>query len=166
MKIAHNIVLTLAVCVSLFACSSHEESQFVGVWSNACQEEVDAVGIYDMFDTLTLVDDNTFVRKLTYVNLSNTDTIAKVVVSGMWQVNDSCLEMAYATDSISVACDDAELNVAFYNDMATKINLANGELKKAHEQDETHGIKCAYANEKAIISKSPTSSREIYFRVK
>ena len=81
-------------------------------------------------------------------------------------INLTTEEMAYATDSISVACDDAELNVAFYNDMATKINLANSELKKAHEQDETHGIKCAYANEKAIISKSATTSREIYFRVK
>ncbi len=166
MKLFKNIALSLVVCATLLSCNSHDESQFVGVWSNACQEEVDAVGIYDMFDTLTLVDENTFVRKLTYVNLSNTDTIAKVVVSGMWQVNDSCLEMAYATDSISVVCDDAELNVAFYNDMATKINHANAELKKAHEQDETHGIKCAYANEKAIISKSPTASSEIYFRVK
>ncbi len=166
MKIVENIVLTLVVCATLFACSSQEESQFVGVWSNVCQEEVDAVGFYDMIDTLTLVDDNTFVRKLTYVNSSNTDTIAKVEVCGMWEVNDSCLEMAYATDSIYVVCDDAELNVAFYNDMATKINLVNAELKKAHEQDETFGIKCAYANEKAIISKSPTTSREIYFRVK
>lgn len=165
MKIVENIVLTLVVSVTLLACSSHDESQFVGVWSNVCQEEVDAVGFYDMFDTLTLVDDNTFVRKLTYVNSSNTDTVAKVEVCGMWEVNDSCLEMAYATDSIHVACDDADLYVAFYNDMATKINHANAELRSAHEQNTTYGVKHAMANDKAIMSKSD-SANAIYTRVK
>ena len=165
MKLVRLIILTLIAGATLYSCGSQDEAKFVGVWSNVCEEEVDAVGFYEMFDTLTLNDDNSFSQKLTYVNSSNTDTVAKVEVTGKWALNDSCFEMSYATDTIFVHCEDPELYVAFYNDMAAKINRANAELCSAHEQNTTYGVKQAMADDKAIISRN-ANSEEIYFRVK
>ena len=107
-------MFALLASVMLFSCSSQYESQFVGTWTNVSEQEVDAVGFFEMFDTLILAEDNTFIQKLTYVNSYNTDTVATVEVKGLWELNDSCLERQFATDTILVKCDDPQLYVDFY----------------------------------------------------
>lgn len=162
-------MLALLASAMLFSCSSQDESQFVGTWTNVSEQEVDAVGFFEMFDTLILAEDNSFIQKLTYVNSYNTDTVATVEVKGKWELNDSCLERQFATDTILVKCHDPQLYVDFYNDMVGKINYANEELFNAHQQDKTFGVRNAITNEKAIISKANTPNQqdsEIYFRVK
>lgn len=167
MKYSSNILFAFLVSVLLFSCFSREESKFVGTWTNNEEQEVDAVGFFEMFDTLILAEDNSFTQKLTYVDSYNTDTVASVVVNGNWQLNDSCLEMQYATDTIIVKCDNPELYAAFYNDMVGKINYANEELFNAHNQGRKFGIQNVMANEKTITTRAITPDQrpiEIYFR--
>ena len=152
MKLLNRISLVAIATIALFSCSSSED-QFIGTWTNECEDEVMGLKILPQKELLTLNDDNSFVQSFTYFADSQYDTLAVVSVNGAWELVNNCLEMSYDTESIVVKCDDEDIIDIFYDNLLGNVALNNEELEKAHEEDSQYGIQNAAVKDNSLISK-------------
>lgn len=152
MKLLNRISLVAIATIALFSCSSSED-QFIGTWTNECEDEVMGLKILPQKELLTLNDDNSFVQSFTYFADSQYDTLAVVSVNGSWELVNNCLEMSYDTESIVVKCDDEDIIDIFHDNLLGNVTLNNEELEKAHEEDLQYGIQNAAVKDNSLISK-------------
>ena len=152
----------------IYSCSS-DADEFIGSWEKEYEDEVDGWGFCHHYETLTLNDDNSFTQSWSYLDGTKTDTIARASISGNWEVNDSCLEMEYDQTTLNASSVVFENEPIFFNVVLAKTSLANEQLKSAHDEDSTFGVKKVMVKEDKIISNGDSATNqpiEIYSRKK
>lgn len=169
MTVIKKILLSIVASVVAFSCGYFGDKEFVGVWENKCEDEVEALGFFNHVETLTLNDDHSFTQKYEYLDGTLTDTIATASIDGTWEINDSCLELRYNPTTITATSVTVTEEPIFFNNLLSKANYNNEQLKKAHEEDGSFGVKNVMVTEDKIISNGTSATDkpiEIYTRKK
>ena len=157
MNLLKQIFIAVATLTLLQSCLSGGD-EFFGTWVNEYEDEVDGAGFYQQVETLTLNDDYTLTQSWAFLDGTHTDTIARASINGSWEINDSCLEISYNQATINVTTVMAYEEPIFFN-------YANEQLKNAHNENTTFGIKNAAVDGNNIVSKG-TTNIQLYTRKK
>lgn len=169
MTVIRKILLTIVALVATFSCGYFGDKEFVGVWENKCEEEVEAMGFFNHVETLTLNDNHSFTQKYAYLDGTLTDTIATASIDGTWEINDSCLELRYNPTTITATSVIATDEPIFFNNILSKATYNNEQLQKAHDEDSSFGVKNVMVKDDKIISNGTSATDkpiEIYTRKK
>ena len=164
MNLLKQIFIAVATLTLLQSCLSGGD-EFFGTWVNEYEDEVDGAGFYQQVETFTLNDDYTLTQSWAFLDGTHTDTIARASINGSWEINDSCLEISYNQATINVTTVMAYEEPIFFNHILAMANYANEQLKNAHNENTTFGIKNAAVDGNNIVSKG-TTNIQLYTRKK